>query len=406
MVDELRAIAEDERVAWNRVQYAGFSNIPEPDELPVWRARTWFDRTVAAFEGGTIVGTTSSCPFLTHVPGGGMVPTAAVTAVAVLPTHRRRGVLSTMMGRQLANLHETGESLAALWTSESTIYGRYGYGLSVHGDDWLLEGAHPAFAAPDTDAGNRVHLVDRREALERFPSTYERVARSTPGMMQPPSVWWMPQYGDGPWAGSAEKREPFLVRFERDGVDEGFATYQVTDSGGGTRELMVRSLYAATARAHEALWRFVAGIDLVDRIRAPHRAVDDALPWMLDDWRQLQRKAVDLIWLRLVDVESALAARRYSTGRVVLRVHDDFCPWNDGTYLLEAGENGIASCSRHEGRPDIELAVDSLARAYLGGVDLLTLARAGRVQVHDPSALQQGSAMFRTDRAPWSALEF
>ena len=59
---------------------------------------------------------------------GGRLPTAGTSVVAVAPTHRRRGILRAMMTQHLAEVHEKGEPLAALWASESSIYGRFGYG--------------------------------------------------------------------------------------------------------------------------------------------------------------------------------------------------------------------------------------------------------------------------------------
>ena len=65
------------------------------------------------------------------VPGGA-VPVAAVTFVTVQPSYRRRGLLTQMMQHQLADIVERGtEPVALLWASESSIYGRFGYGRAT-----------------------------------------------------------------------------------------------------------------------------------------------------------------------------------------------------------------------------------------------------------------------------------
>ncbi|MBT5774038.1 MAG: GNAT family N-acetyltransferase [Dehalococcoidia bacterium] len=410
MVDELRPISEDEHDEWNQVPFAGFSNVPEPGELAGWCARTEFDRTLVAIEDGQMVGTTAVNTYSMHVPGGAMVPTAGVTAVSVLPTHRRRGVLSSMMRRQLDDVRARGEVLAALWASETVIYGRFGYGMAIPQETWQIERVRADLAKPAPEEGaGRVRFVDRAQALERFPELYQRVVGSTSGMLQPADGWWNAQYGEGGWSEENQKEEPFRVVFERDGEVEGFASYKVGgfESARSIRELSVKSLYATTTEAHEGLWRFIFGVDLIEKVVAAHRPIDDALPWMLQDMRRLERDVFDAIWLRLVDVPAALAARTYSAaGRLVLGVRDEFCPWNDGRYALGADEDGTTSCATSDDAPELELGADALAAAYLGGVSFSTLARAGRVQEQVAGAVAKADAMFRTERAPWTALDF
>jgi len=412
MVDEVRPISEDEYEAWNQVPYAGFSNIPEPGEIAGWRERMEFDRTLVAIEGGQMVGTTAVNSYSMHVPGGKMVPTAGVTAVSVLPTHRRRGVLTSMMRRQLDDVRARGELLAALWASETLIYSRFGYGMGIPRETWQIERVRADLARPAPGEGaGHVRLLTRTEALDRFPGVYQRVVDCTPGMLQPPEGWWNGQYGEGGWSEVAQKEEPFLVVFERDGVDEGFASYKVSDFDSvqmrSVRTLSVKSFYAATAEAHEGLWRFIFGVDLVDKVIAGSRAVDDPLPWMLRDLRRLERDVSDAIWLRLVDVPAALAARTYAqAGRLIVGVRDEFCSWNDGRYTLEVAEDGTANCSTSDDPPELELDVDTLAATYLGGASFETLARAGRVQEQVAGSVARAEAMFRTKRAPWTALDF
>ena len=101
----------------------------------------------AAFEEGQIVGGAGAFPFELSVPGGSL-PCAGVTAVGVHPTHRRRGVLRSMMDAQLRDVHERGEPIAALWASEETIYGRFGYGIASWAGELKVPHEWDAFAAP------------------------------------------------------------------------------------------------------------------------------------------------------------------------------------------------------------------------------------------------------------------
>jgi predicted acetyltransferase len=410
MVDDVRPITEDEYDRWDRVPFAGFGNIPEPERIAIWRARMTIDRTLVAIEDGDFVGTTAALTMQMRVPGGALLDTAGVTAVAVLPTHRRRGVLTSMMRKQLNDVRERGEPLAALWASESLIYQRFGYGLAIPGEDWEIERLRTGFARPPREESNgRVRLVEREEALLRVPAIQDRAGEAFHGILRTDPDRWRTVFGDGPWVELNQKEMPFTAVYERDGVDEGFVTYQPDgmDRPPGPRALTVKELTAATPEAHEALWRFVFSVDLIDVIRAGRRAIDDPLPWMLADPRRLKRSTKDMIWLRLVDVGAALAGRTYSVpGRVVIEVADDFCEWNDGRYALEVGEDGSASCARTDATPELTLSAESLAAAYLGATSMLVMRDAGRIEEHVEGATARAAAMFRTARAPWNPIDF
>jgi predicted acetyltransferase len=165
-------------------------------------------------------------------------------------------------------------------------------------------------------------------------------------------------------------------------------------------------LVAATAEAYAALWRHVLDVDLMARVAAEMRPVDEPLRFLLADSRQPKTRVEDGIWLRLVDVAAALAGRRYALeGRLGLRVRDTFCPWNDGQYELVGGPAG-AECKPNTGSPDIAIDAADLAALYLGGNRFRTLFEAGRVEELSQGAIARADAMFAIDRAPWCPSHF
>src|SRR5215510_9784791 len=123
-------------------------------------ARLEFGRTLAAFEGDTIVGGTGAFSFQMRVPGA-MAAVAGVSLVAVLPSHRRQGILSALMRRQLADVNERDEAVAVLFCSESGIYGRYGYGRASCQAAYRLQRGEAALApgAP-ADSGLRLRIAE------------------------------------------------------------------------------------------------------------------------------------------------------------------------------------------------------------------------------------------------------
>lgn len=368
------------------------------------------ERTVAVVEGVEIVGTASSFELAMTLPGGSRLPVAAVSDVTVAPTHRRRGLLTSMMRFQLDALHEAGEPLAALYASEAVIYGRFGYGITSQGVRTTVERRRARFAReaePDTGS---VRLVTRGQALESFPGVLTSYQATRPGEIDRRAFDWPELVGEG--VDEAEARELFVVAYEDGGSIDGYAVYRVSpfslESGNRGRSVVLEELCALSDGAHRGLWSFLVGIDLTDEVRAHSLPVDDPLPLLLADARACERTLRDQTWLRVVDVGRALALRRYGAGGgLVLDVVDDFCGWNTGRYRLETDAAGQASVARDDGaEPALSLSVAALGAAYLGGTRFRALEAAGRVHEHLPGAIEVADALFAVARAPYCTTHF
>ena len=315
--------------------------------------------------------------------------------VAVLPTHRRRGILTRMMARQMEDCHELREPLALLVSTEGLIYGRFGYGIGSQHEDWSIPTEYGQFAFDHEPPGS-LRFIDKAEARRVLPNLYKNEFLRRPGMVAyPASIWdiFIMESETGP----RSIVEDVWVLYEESGQPLGYAKYKVKD---GT--LMVQELMATTRMAGASLWRLCLDHDLVSHVEAVRRPLDDPLPWILSEPRRLQRVVSDRMWLRLVDVQMALSGRSYmSNGRILLDVRDPFCHWNEGVYELEVGNEGT-QCSRSDGKADMVLGAADLAAVYLGTVRFRTLLRAGRVDALRPGALLVADAMFDTQFQPWS----
>ena len=390
---EIRGIDEGEYEGWFIDHDVAFGRRATAEGAARARPAVEVDRALAAFEGEAIVGTTHALSVELTVPGGAL-PTALVDMVGVMPTHRRRGVLTRMMERQLSDIHERGEPLAALTASESVIYGRFGYGIVSMREEWSIDKEHSALATGIEPKG-RIRFVEGEAAKGPVLEVYLGVTSQRPGMVRyrPGSYEaFMADGGHGQGEGAV-----FRVVYEEEGRPLGYAKYA---TGGDV--LDVQELMGLTPAAWAALWGYCLGMDLTTGTTATRRPVDDPLPWMLADPARLQRSVWDRMWLRVVDAGPALERRRYAVeGRLVLEVRDAFCPWNEGAYELEGGE-GYASCRRTSAAPDLVLSASDLGAAYLGAVGFTTLARAGRVEERRAGALSVADGMFRTGVAPWA----
>jgi predicted acetyltransferase len=353
------------------------------------------ERLHVATDDGAIVAGAGAFEFELTVPGGPM-PTAGVTVVGVLPTHRRRGVVRELMSAQLKDAHARGEPIAALWASEGGFYGRFGYGMASVCADIEIPKAHTAFNRA-VDWSGTTRLVTADEACELFPQVYERVAPTTPGMISRSPEWWKDRrLADSEWRRAGGGELTFAVLEEAAGP-EAYACYRLNFSyadGVPTGTTVVVEAMGATPAATAAVWRYLLDVDWMAKVEAELLPVDHPLHLMLLEQNRMKFRVGDGIWIRPVDVGAALAARAYAgDGDVVLEVSDAFCPWNDGRY----GRDG----SRTTASPDLRVSVDALGCVYLGGFTFSDLLRAGRVEEVRKDAIARADALFRTDRKPW-----
>jgi predicted acetyltransferase len=359
------------------------------------------DRFLVAYDGAVPVGTTASLPFELTVPGGEL-GAGGVTWVGVLPSHRRRGILTQMMKIQLQDLHDRGEPLAILWASEAAIYGRFGYGIAA--PTVQLDADRSRFSLRD-DPGPRgaVRLIDREEAGKVLPPIYDAVRRQVPGFTSRSALLWNlyrladPEHwrrGGGP---------KFYAVLEFDGEAVGYTLYRIKlewEEGFAKSQVRVLETCATSAAAERELWRFLFGIDLVARIQGRH---DPGSPLflMVADPRSLMLRVTEGLWLRIVDLDAALTGRTYAADHtVVVEVRDELCPWNAGRWRMGS------DVGRTEDDAELELDIADLASAYLGAFDFERLAAAQRVHELKPGALRRATVLFRTSRPPFCPEDF
>ncbi len=327
-----------------------FGWVPTEQDTTRFSTMLPLERMHAVFDDGAIVAGAGVFPFEMTVPGG-KLPCAGVTVVGVLPTHRRRGLLRRMMDAQLDDVREREEPIAALWASEETIYGRYGYGLASVGL-YAQADRHAVRIAGDRTSAAR--LVDADEALRSCKRVYERVARTRPGMIARTTDWWRLK----PLDDEPQRRRgagPLVhALFERDGRPVGYALYRLAQEGSSPddwkKTIRVNEAFGVDDDATRDVWRFLLEIDWVDRIEAYHLPIDHPLPLLVDRINKLHLKVWDGLWIRVVDVPRALAERAYAgTGRVTIEVvSDPRFPDNVGIWTIE---DGSRSASAQAARP-------------------------------------------------------
>ena len=354
------------------------------------------ERAALAFLGDTMVGVSASYTRDLTVPGG-VVPSAHVTLVSVEATHRRRGVLTRMMAQLFDDARRLGEPVAHLWASEGKIYQRYGYGLAA--TRLTLDADHEVQLRERPSGTGRLRSGQVKDMAGDLQKLYEQLRPQRPGLSSRDDRWWGRMLADPKsWRLGATPLR-VVVHENDDGID-GYAAWRVrNDRETDTGTVLVRELIAANPAAYQALWHFLLNVDLTRRVKFSFAATDEPLLYLVNEPRQLNAKLADALWLRLVDVPAALAARRYPVPvDVVLRTEDPLLPGNTGTWHLVGGPEH-ARCERTDREPDLDCELGALGAAYLGGTPLGALAAAGRVRELVPGTLAAADAAFRWHRA-------
>ncbi|GAC1598865.1 MAG: amikacin resistance N-acetyltransferase Eis2 [Acidimicrobiales bacterium] len=410
MTVEIRGVDEHEYGAFSQTLQTAFGSQPTSEEVAGWRGITELDRSLAAFDGSRLVATAGAFSFDLTVPGDKTIPAAGVTSVGVLPSHRRRGLLRSLMIHQLDDIARGGEALAMLTASESVIYGRFGYGIATRHTSVSIDPRRSAFTEPLSDPG-RVELLDPAQVLDVVPHLHDKARRTQPGDIARSPAWWVLMVEDPEWYRRGKPRKFWAQHLSESGVPDGYVAYRVAASsphhGMFSSEVEVITLVALNGPAELALWRFVLDIDLAGQVTCASRPLDEPLRWRLSDPRQLQTTSLlDQVWVRLLDIPKALGGRAYGLdGAVVLAIHDPLRPDNEGAYLLETvGDH--AQCTRTTRSPDLELGVADLGAAYLGQALFNNLAKAGRIIEHRPGALRRADQLFGSVVPPFSRSGF
>ncbi|MFD3483938.1 GNAT family N-acetyltransferase [Streptomyces sp. NPDC058665] len=412
MTTDLRVLEAPDWDRWFAKLERAFGGalVDSAEEREAWRSVTEYERSLGVWDGDECVGTAGAFTFGLTVPGGGLVSAAGVTMVSVAATHRRRGILTSMMRRQLDDVRSWGQAVALLTASEPEIYGRFGYGVGTRQLSAEIDTSRVSFRVPaDADGADPVQLryVPLDDARESVESVYARQVPGRPGMLERRPGWDRKLLMDSPEGREGASELQCVLARRGDGDDAetiGYALYRVKplwEAAGPKSTVVVDQVSALDPVAYATLWRFLGGIDLTSTVSVSNLPVDDPFQFLVSDVRRANIRVRDSLHVRLVEVGAALEARTYQAPvDVVFEVDDAFCPWNEGRWRLTGDVKG-ASCERTADAADLSLSVRELATMYLGDTSPAALARAGLVRELRPGALAEASVAFASPVAPW-----
>lgn len=413
VVDD-KGVPDVQTAAYLQIVTAGFHDRKLNDEALVKKARrTIADKRVLtavyadqnlpyAYEPHTPVATFAHFEKKMNVGGGRLIPTHLITWVTVRPTHRRRGLLRSLMTANLTEAKAAGYPLAALTVTEGDIYTRFGFGTSTWMSTVEID-TSPGFKLA-CEPDRRVEMCSASVLTELAPQIYERFMQRSPGAIERQQAYVDMASGTvNPETGEEDRDVRAALHYDEDGNPDGYVSYKFKGWKTDPPTVEVIDLIAVSDAAYSSLWAFVAAIDLVDRVIYDEAAQTSPLPWLVDNPRRVKIKDQhDAVWLRVLDVEKALEARPWPVaGQLTIRVRDDM-NLADGTFSITAsGGSAAVEAVSASHAVDLELGVAELGSIYLGGADPVILARAGRITEHTEDASVRARELFALERAPY-----
>jgi predicted acetyltransferase len=380
----LREIGEDDWPGVALLTATSFGSFWHPETFVAWRTLMPQGSSVVVCDGADLIAMAHYVDLKLTVPGGTVVPTAGITWVGVAPTHRRRGLLRAMYMALHEHIAERGYPIAALTASEGGIYGRFGYGPATIETELTIDRRFAQFHRDAPDPGG-VRMIQPGAHRDELAAIYDRYRRHTPGGLERPLPLWDDLLADWPDSRGGASEWFSLVH------PDGYLLYRRQAA-----IVHVEEFNAATADAHIALWRALLGLDLVETVIASTHPADP-LPYLLADSRLARTTgAQDGVWLRLMDVPSALAARSYLANLdTVIEINDRFrC--DGGRFALQI-RDGRARCTPTDVDPQLVMDLDVLGSLYLGVHRAATLVSANRIRAADPELVATLDAAFGTD---------
>ena len=395
---DIREARDHERVAFKSAMARGYGSFFRAQEgfleheTGGWRR---MENDVVAFDGDEMVGTSAWDTFSLTVPGT-QTDFVAIGGVAVLPTYRRRGIMRGMMERLHRNAYSAGHHLAGLRASESSIYGRFGYGVAIENQIARIDTRDGAFRSVPPPRGE-VRFADPELMRKVAPEIWSKTAARIPGRVNRPDQLWNRSF-DPRRLRRAAQGDVFRVTYVEDNEYLGYVTYRIEHKDDGLHScnaVKVRELVAATTAAEIALWRFLLDIDLATEVEYREHSKKSKLLWLLADPRKLMLEPFDSLLIRVLNPAKALASRLYSApGEVVIELVDEFYPLVGGAYRLQVDAGGRATCERTEASADVSMPVRSMGAIFMGSNYLADLARADRVQEHTEGSIALIDTMF------------
>lgn len=344
-----------------------------------------------AFDDGHIVGAAASYAMDVSLPGGAIVPMGGVTWVSTAATHRRQGLMRRVVGAVHDDIDARGEPVATLYAAEGGIYEHLGYGIGTRTLINSIDTRQAQMRAEYRTAPGSVRFLEGDDAVPAVSAIWERFQKRRAGETgrTPEVQHYLFEQRSKP----SESMSPMAYLAHADG----YVAYRIDSKWneghpGGT--LHITELAALTPEAHAALWQTLLSIDLVGEIRSRSIAIDDPLPFLLENPRAFRTcESNDGVWVNVRDIPVSFGARNYRTTDCIV-VEVDGKRW-----AIDGGPDG-GTCTAVRTRPDLVTSHAWFSSLLYGGMLPSALVAGRRMTARDEGVLARADVFFTTSLAP------
>jgi predicted acetyltransferase len=384
---ELRRYREGDMGALSRLGVAAFGgSVSDWEEYfdPGRNARLDPDQVHVIEEDGEVRASTTVLPLESFVDGE-PYPMGGIAAVMAHPAYRRRGYAGELMRAVLRDMRERDIHLSLLAPFAHAFYRVFGYELATEAVEYRLKPSDLSTSPEQT------HLrAYREEDLSQIMALLDLEAERHHLCVR---------RSEGHWKSNEVRKNRDIAVYERDGDVEGYIIYEISgwrEDSDPRRTLSASEIVAATPRAREALFSFMAGLDpMAYGIKFYTPRGEPLHPYLRSSY--VSAKVEPDQMLRLVDVEGALGyLKRKTSSPLVLDVSDDVIPENAGEYTFGGAE--VVRGAEAEAR--VSLDVRQLAQLYAGYLPARQLVHYGLVEAGSPEALELLETLFPVGD-PW-----
>ncbi len=303
--------------------------------------------------------------------GRELAPCNMITDVTVQATHRRQGLMNALVTTDLDEARERGAVFSALTATDARIYSRFGFGVSATARSIELN-TGPRFQMVTKPSG-QVVFADPGAIADERRAVFDQFHRQQFWSVERANHYWVTGFD---WKTQSKEDQRAAVHLDESGKPDGFAVFVVRDD-----HLLIRDLLGLNIAAELELLRILAHTEGHEKVLWP-RCYNRRHPltWALSDHRVAKTVSeYDTVWVRIMDVERALAMRAFDNdGHATIAV-DDPMGQVSGTYALEV-RGGVAAVERTDAAPDVSLQLATLSALYSGLAHPMELAATGTIE--------------------------
>jgi predicted acetyltransferase len=326
--------------------------------------------------------------------GGVTVRVMGLGSVAIIPTHRRRGLASRLLIAGFEHTRERGDVASVLYPFRASFYEGLGYGLAGEAHQYQFP---PQLLPDDKAERRRVRMVSGDADFAAMRSVYDAGARMLTGQLDRSERAWSKVWGE-------DDRAAVVYRGPS-GEPEGYAIVRYrADLPLTERFLEVEERIWLTLGAQRGLyaWMSTMGDQWREIVYRAHpeegfgdRLSEPRLPLLSNPGWGLWFPSATLLrgpMFRLLDVAEAMRQRTLASDvqlRLLLGVDDEQIPENRGPWLLHLGD-GRVEVKPHQGEDAdarLEVSIDTLSRIYIGAIAPWQAIAGGWATIDDPDVV-------------------